>query len=181
MFCNAVEKSALLLFSNIPCTDVNLQALPNWVEFLSALDDPTVLIDENKEIPIDCSAVKSSTSHSHGKLLADISGNEKAFPVTDKIFRDCDRLLDLVCWMRDINSRSFSCLVTCIFNLERYTHLSVGYYLMVFCPDRKKELVCIIEVKISTNVELGHSMKKKRMENRVPKSSQVLIAATPMP
>jgi len=119
VFCHALEKSALPLFSNIPCTDVSLRSLPNWAEFLSTLDNSTVLIDENKEILVGCSAVESSTTHSHGKLPADISRNEKTFPVTDKNFRDCDHLLGLLCRMRDINSRSFSYLVTCIFNLER--------------------------------------------------------------
>lgn len=144
IFCHALEKSALPLFSNVPCTDVNLRSLPNWVEFLSALDKSTVLIDENKEIRVDCSAaVESSNTHSDSKLPADMSRKEKTFPVTDKVFRECHHLLDLLCWMQDINARSFSYLMTCIFNLERYTHLSVGY-LMVFCSDRKKNL-CVLQ------------------------------------
>ncbi|CAJ1935685.1 unnamed protein product [Sphenostylis stenocarpa] len=142
MFCHALEKCVLPLFSDIPYADVNLRSLPNWLEFLSALDNSTVLINENNEILIDCSAVESSTTHSRDKLPGDISRKEKTYPVTDKIFRDCHHLLDLLCWMRDVNSRSFSYIVTCIFNLERYTHLFVGYYLMVFClhADRKKIL-----------------------------------------
>ncbi|KAK8472328.1 hypothetical protein PHAVU_002G179700 [Phaseolus vulgaris] len=128
VFCHALEKSALPLFSNIPCTDVSLRSLPNWAEFLSTLDNSTVLIDENKEILVGCSAVESSTTHSHGKLPADISRNEKTFPVTDKNFRDCDHLLGLLCRMRDINSRSFSYLVTCIFNLERLLVSALLYF-----------------------------------------------------
>ncbi|TKY59827.1 Bifunctional fucokinase/fucose pyrophosphorylase [Spatholobus suberectus] len=79
MFCHALEKSVLPLFSNIPCTDVNLRSLPNWLEFLSALDNSTVLVDENEEILVDCSAVESSTTHSCDKLPADISRKEKTF------------------------------------------------------------------------------------------------------
>ncbi|KAH1236618.1 hypothetical protein GmHk_08G021788 [Glycine max] len=119
MFCHALEKSVLPLFSNIPCTDVNLQSLPNWPEFLSSLDNSAMLVDKNKEILVDSSAVESSTTHSCDKLPADISRKDKTFPVTDKIFRDCHHLLDLLCRMQDKNARSFSHLLTCIFNLER--------------------------------------------------------------
>ncbi|KHN38153.1 hypothetical protein glysoja_007195 [Glycine soja] len=48
-----------------------------------------------------------------------ISRKDETFPVTDKIFRDCHQLLDLLCRMQDKNARSFSHLLTCIFNLER--------------------------------------------------------------
>lgn len=142
MFCLALEKLVLPLFSNIPCTDVNLQSLPNWPEFLSSLDNSAMLVDKNKEILVDSSAVESSTTHSCDKLPADISRKDETFPVTDKIFRDCHQLLDLLCRMQDKNARSFSHLLTCIFNLERYTHLSVGYFFMVFClfADNKKNL-----------------------------------------
>ncbi|XP_014522791.1 uncharacterized protein LOC106779233 isoform X1 [Vigna radiata var. radiata] len=129
IFCHALEKSALPLFSNVPCTDVNLRSLPNWVEFLSALDKSTVLIDENKEIRVDCSAaVESSNTHSDSKLPADMSRKEKTFPVTDKVFRECHHLLDLLCWMQDINARSFSYLMTCIFNLERLLVSALLYF-----------------------------------------------------
>ncbi|RDX78601.1 hypothetical protein CR513_41099, partial [Mucuna pruriens] len=128
MFCRAIEKSVLPLFSNIPCTDVNLRSLPNWVEFLSALDNSAVLVDENKEILVDCSAVESSTTHSCDKLPPDIGRKEKTLPLTNKSFRDCQHLLDLLCLMSDLNARSFSHLVTCIFNLERLLVSALLYF-----------------------------------------------------
>ncbi|RZB98397.1 hypothetical protein D0Y65_021380 [Glycine soja] len=84
IFCLALEKLVLPLFSNIP-----------FFKFLS------------------------STTPSCDKLPADISRKDETFPVTDKIFRDCHQLLDLLCRMQDKNARSFSHLLTCIFNLER--------------------------------------------------------------
>ncbi|XP_020202862.1 uncharacterized protein LOC109788528 isoform X2 [Cajanus cajan] len=128
MFCHALEKSVLPLFSNIPCTDVNLKSSPNWLEFLSVLDKSAVLVDENKEILVDCSTVESSTTHSCDKLPVDIDRKEKTFPLTNQSFRDCHHLLDHLCWMPDINARSFSHLVTCIFNLERLLVSALLYF-----------------------------------------------------
>nr|KYP39671.1 hypothetical protein KK1_039030 [Cajanus cajan] len=108
MFCHALEKSVLPLFSNIPCTDVNLKSSPNWLEFLSVLDN--------------------STTHSCDKLPVDIDRKEKTFPLTNQSFRDCHHLLDHLCWMPDINARSFSHLVTCIFNLERLLVSALLYF-----------------------------------------------------
>lgn len=139
MFCHALEKSVLPLFSNIPCTDVNLRSLPNWREFLSALDNSAVLIDENKEIVVDCSAVKSSITHSSDKLPLDINRKKKILLPTNKSFRDCHHLLDLFCWMSDINPKSCSHLVTCIFNLERYTSFCWILLYGLLCACRQKK------------------------------------------
>ncbi|KAL2329169.1 hypothetical protein Fmac_022596 [Flemingia macrophylla] len=128
MFCHALEKSVLPLFSNIPCPDVNLKSLPNWLEFLSVLDNSAVFIDENKEISVDCSAVESSTTNSCDKLSTDFDRKEKTFHLTNQCFRYCHHLLDLICWMSDINARSFSHLVTCIFNLERLVVSALLYF-----------------------------------------------------
>ena len=97
----------LPLFSNIACTDLNLQTPPNWLEFLSAVDNSALVVDE------------------------DISREEKTKSLTNESFTVCHHFLNLLCSMPDINARSFSRLVTCIFNLERYTHLSVGCFLIV--------------------------------------------------
>ncbi|TKY67774.1 Nucleolar 27S pre-rRNA processing, Urb2/Npa2, C-terminal [Spatholobus suberectus] len=135
MFCHALEKSVLPLFSNIPCTDVNLRSLPNWLEFVSVLDNSAVLVDENKEILVNCSAVESSTTHSGDKLPADISRKEKTYPLTNKNFRDCHHLLDLLHRMPVINARSFSHFVTCIFNLERLLVSALLYFQSTVCQD----------------------------------------------
>lgn len=123
----------LPLFSNIACTAVNLQSLPNWVEFLSAFDSSALVVNENKEVPVDCYAVEKSVAHSCDKLPTDISSKEKTPPLTVKSFTDCRHLLNLLCLMPDINARSFSLVVTCIFNLERYTHLSYCLLCVYVC------------------------------------------------
>ncbi|XP_027356731.1 uncharacterized protein LOC113866038 [Abrus precatorius] len=128
IFCRALEKSVLPLFSNIMCTDVNLRSSPHWLKFLSALVYSAVVVDENKEVPVDCSAEEKSITHLHHKPLADLSRKEKIFPITDKTFRDCHHLLDLLCRMPDINARSVSHRVTCIFNLERLLVSALLYF-----------------------------------------------------
>lgn len=115
----------LPLFEN-----VNLQRSPNWLEFISDLDK-AILVDGNKGFSVDCSTVEKSMVQSCDKLPADASRAEKAFPLTSKSFTICHRLLNLLCWIPDINTRSFSLYVTCIFNLERYIHLSAGCFHMV--------------------------------------------------
>ncbi|XP_061341643.1 uncharacterized protein LOC133287960 [Gastrolobium bilobum] len=119
IFCCALEKSVLPLFSNILCTDVNLRSSPNWLEFLSALDNSELVVDKNKEDPVDCSAVEKSITRSFDKLPVDSSRDGKACPLTHKSLTDCHHLLNLLCSMPDLNARSFSHLVICIFNLER--------------------------------------------------------------
>ncbi|CAL0329341.1 unnamed protein product [Lupinus luteus] len=90
IFCGALEKSVLPLFSNIACNDLNLQSSPDWPTFFSVIDK-----------------------------AADISRKEKPYALTDKSFTVAHCLLNLLCWTPDINTKSFSHLVTCIFNLER--------------------------------------------------------------
>ncbi|KAI5388238.1 uncharacterized protein LOC127101398 [Lathyrus oleraceus] len=121
IFCSALEKSVLPLFSNITCTAVELGSVPNWIEFLRALDN-------SKEVPVDCSAVKMPVNHSCDKLHADISSRENASPLTIKSFTDCHHLLNLLTLMSDVNAGSFSHIVSCIFNLERLLVNALIYF-----------------------------------------------------
>jgi len=118
----------LPLFRNITCTAVELQSAPNWVEFLSALDNSALV--ENKEVPVNCSAINKPVAHSCDDT--DVSSRENSSLLTVKSFTDCHQLLNLLSLMSDVNASSFSDIVTCIFNLERYNHLCDGYYLIVF-------------------------------------------------
>ncbi|XP_019412690.1 PREDICTED: uncharacterized protein LOC109325004 [Lupinus angustifolius] len=120
IFCGALEKSVLPLFSNIACNDLNIQSSPDWPTFFSVID-------------------KS----------ADICRKEMPHTLTDKSFTVAQCLLNLLCWTPDINTKSFSHLVTCIFNLERLLvsallcFQSTGYqdscceYLRLFVSCRK--------------------------------------------
>ncbi|XP_058730264.1 uncharacterized protein LOC131602230 isoform X2 [Vicia villosa] len=121
IFCSALEKSVLPLFSNTTCTAVELGSVPNWIEFLRGLDN-------SKEIPVDCSAVKMPVAHSCDKLNADISSSENASPLTIKSFTDCHLLLNLLTLMSDVNTGSFSHIASCIFNLERLLVNALVYF-----------------------------------------------------
>jgi len=118
----------LPLFRNIACTAVELKSVPNWAEFLSALDNSALV--ENKDVPVNCSAIKKPVAHSCDDT--DVSSRENSSPLTVKSFTDCHQLLNLLSLMTDVNASSFSHIVYCIFNLERYNHLCVGYFLIVF-------------------------------------------------
>jgi hypothetical protein len=118
----------LPLFRNIACTAVELLSEPNWVEFLSALDNSALV--ENKEVPVNCFVIQKPVAHSCDDT--DVSSRENSSPLNVKSFTDCHQLLNLLSLMSDVNASSFSDIVSCIFNLERYNHLCVGYYLIVF-------------------------------------------------
>ncbi|XP_027191169.1 uncharacterized protein [Cicer arietinum] len=121
IFCSALEKSVLPLFSNIACTAVELQSAPNWIECLSALDNSALV--KNKEVP-----VEKLAAHSSDKLNADISSRENASPLTIKSFTDCHHLLNLLSLMVDVNAGSSSHIVTSIFNLERLLVNALVYF-----------------------------------------------------
>ncbi|KAL1324470.1 hypothetical protein HN51_034645 [Arachis hypogaea] len=104
IFCHALEKAVQPLFSNFANTDLNLQRSPNWLEYLSAIDKSAVVRDE------------------------DISIEEKTKSITNKSFTVCHHLLNLLCSMPYINASSFSCLVTCVFNLERLLVSALVYF-----------------------------------------------------
>ena len=108
------------LFSKIACTDVNLRTSPIWPEFLNVLDNLTMVVCGIKDVPADHSAVEKSIDHASDKLPKDISKGKMGFRFTSRSFTICHHLLSLLCWMPDRNSKSISCYVTCIFNLERY-------------------------------------------------------------
>lgn len=120
----------LPLFINIGLSNVNLQRSPNWLEFMSDLDNSAIVVDGNEDFSIDCSKIEMPMAQSCENLPADVSGKEKAFPLTSKNVAICHHLLNLLCWIPDISARSFSLYVTCIFNLERYAHLCAGCLLM---------------------------------------------------
>ncbi|CAI8617175.1 unnamed protein product [Vicia faba] len=121
IFCSALEKSVLPLFSNTTCTAVELGSVPNWIEFLRGLDN-------SKEVPVDCSAVKMPAAHSCDKLNADISSRENSSPLTIKSFIDCHHLLNLLTLMSDVNTGSVSHIASCIFNLERLLVNALIYF-----------------------------------------------------
>ncbi|KAK4284826.1 hypothetical protein QN277_001608 [Acacia crassicarpa] len=117
--CCALEKSVLPLFSNTAYSDVKLQRSPNWLEFINDLDNSVIAADGKKDSSVDCSPVEMSIAQSCDKLPAEFGKENEASPLTSKSFAICHCLLNFLCRIPDINARSFSLYVTCIFNLER--------------------------------------------------------------
>lgn len=124
IFCSALEETVLPLFRNIACTAVELLSEPNWVEFLSALDNSALV--ENKEVPVNCFVIQKPVAHSCDDT--DVSSRENSSPLNVKSFTDCHQLLNLLSLMSDVNASSFSDIVSCIFNLERLLVNALVYF-----------------------------------------------------
>lgn len=114
----------LPLFSNVVAySDVKLQRSPDWLEFINDLDNSVFVADGKTDSSVDFSPVEVSMDQSCDQLPVEFGQEDKASPLTSKKFAICHCLLNFLCQIPDINARSFSLYVTCIFNLERYTLL----------------------------------------------------------
>ncbi|XP_054787877.1 uncharacterized protein LOC129293794 [Prosopis cineraria] len=139
--CCALEKSVIPLFSNIAYSDVSLQRSPDWRKFIKDLDNLVIVVDGKEDSPVNCSPVDMSIAQSCDKLPADFGREEEASPLTSKSFAICHCLLSFLCRIPDINERSFSLYVNCIFNLERLLVISLLHFQDTVNQDHYYELL----------------------------------------
>ncbi|EOX97766.1 Urb2/Npa2, putative isoform 2 [Theobroma cacao] len=118
-FCHALENSVLSLFSDSSVRDINFKSLPVWPEVLSKLDNSSTVVCSRRDVKHDSAA--RSISNSSDRLPSEISMKQKAFPIENVKFKDCQSLLNLLCWMPKgyLNSKSFCQLTAYVLNLER--------------------------------------------------------------
>ncbi|XP_021285690.1 uncharacterized protein LOC110417585 isoform X2 [Herrania umbratica] len=118
-FCHALENSVLLLFSDSSVRDLNFKSLAVWPEVLSTLDSSSAVVCSRRDVKHD--SATRSIPNSSDRLPSEISMKQKAFPIENVKFKDCQSLLNLLCWMPKgyLNSKSFSQLTAYVLNLER--------------------------------------------------------------
>lgn len=116
-FCRELKASSLSFF-----LDINTSSA-NWMEMIATLESLTTSVCSEKRTPDDNALLAKAVDPSSDMLHIEDCKLKSDSSQSNVRFRDCQHLINLLCWMPkgNISARSFSLYTTCVLKLERYT------------------------------------------------------------